>query len=192
MRKTLISTLVFCIVLVGFLVKAPQAGAFFLDDFLNSFTQKAQPIPQKLSLDSSITLAPDGDINKNGQIDGGDSLKFTYKLQNNTAVAYSFTSLSTNIPRDKIHFIHNVTGATSVNDSGKTITFPNLRINPGQTLEVSFEARVNYDPKTDVTIFTNPELKGSDNKLIINSARKELKVKKWATTMSGVTKNSQK
>ena len=164
-------------------------GAFFLDDILNSFTKQS---PTQPTLSSNISPAPHSGANDNQKIDGGDTIRFTYNIQNNSNTQYSFLTLETNIPRNFLNFIHNITGTISMSDNGKTITFPNLRLNPGQTLTIHFDARVNYFSDADKTIFTAPELKTKDRKSIVKSARKEVVARKWTRDYPSMILRKQK
>ncbi len=131
-----------------------------------------------LSIESTIELASDGDVNKNGQIDAGDTITFTYNIQNNTDKKYAYATLKTNIQRDSLNFIHNITGVTGLKDDGKAIEFPNLRVEPGMVKVISFDARINYFTEQDPIIDTEPELIAEDKKSIIKSAKKQIQGKR--------------
>lgn len=166
-------------------------NASLFDDFLNEMNNTLQngadgikslitpddknAKGKTLLIESGITLVPSGDINKNGQIDAGDTITFTYNIQNNTDKKYAYATLKTNIARDSLNFIHNVSGVTGLRDDGKTIEFPNLRIEPGMVKVISFDARVNYFTEQDPAIDTEPELLTEDKKSLLKSAKKQIK-----------------
>lgn len=183
MKKKFLSGFI-AVLLIGFFVAffSPSiAHASVLDDFLNgvkNFLNIPQDIKKELKIDANIELAPDGDVNKNGQIDAGDTVRFSYTITNTTDQAYSFATLKTNINRKQLNFIHNVTGATNLNDDGKTITISNFRIAPGQVVSLSFDARVNYFTKEDPVITTEADFIGKDKKSHAKSKRKEIKAKR--------------
>ena len=56
---------------------------------------------------------------------------------------------------------------------------PNLRINPGEELEISFNARLNYFTDGDKGISTEPEIITSDKKSLIRAGKKEIKAKRF-------------
>lgn len=178
--------------LILFLTVSPKpVSANLFEDFLNEMNSKLKDgvegvkdlvAPKKenkaLTLESEIKLAVDGDINKNGQIDAGDSVNFIYIVQNTTDKKYAYATLKTNIRRSSINYIRNVSGVTGLKDDGKTIEFPNLRIEPGMVKEISFEANVNYFTETDPTISTEPELVSEDKQSLLKSLKKEIQVKR--------------
>ena len=121
---------------------------------------------------------PDGDINKNGEIDAGDTITFIYNIQNNTDKKYAYATLKTNIQRDSLNFIHNVTGVTGLKDDGKTIEFPNLRVEPGMVKVISFDANINYFTEQDPAITTEAELVTEDKKSLLKSEKKQVQGKR--------------
>ena len=134
---------------------------------------------KEFTIESNVELATDGDLNKNGQIDAGDTITFTYSISNPTDKELAFNTLKTNIPRNALHFIHDIRGTSSLSDKNNTIEIPNLRINPYQDLTVSFNARINYFQNSDQTIWTEPELITQDKKSLFKGTRKEIKAKPW-------------
>ncbi len=147
-----------------------------VDNVKNFFTAKP---PKELTIDSKIELAPGGDINKNGQIDAGDIVRFTYIITNTTDENYSFATLKTNINRKQLNFIHNITGTASLDDNdGKTISIPNFRIGANQIATITFDARVNYYTNEDPIIATEAEFVSEEKKSIAKSLKKEIKAKR--------------
>lgn len=175
MRKKYFIGLAFIFFLLG---NAPHAGAFFLEEWVNEFLNPPANTPSSVfSLDSQIVLVQD--LNKNNVTDGGDTVRFVYKISNPTGEEFSFLTLQTNLQKKNLHFIHNIKGTASFSDKGGFITIPNLRINPGQTVTVSFDARVNYEPYSDLVISSEPELITSDKKSLYKSSKKQISVKAW-------------
>lgn len=185
--------ILFLVVLL-LLITPAVAKASLFDDFINEMNNKLQGGADRvkdlvtpeannvkdkvLTIDSAITLAPDGDVNKNGQIDAGDTITFTYNIQNNTDKKYAYATLKTNIQRDSLNYIRNVSGVTGLKDDGKTIEFPNLRVEPGMVKEINFDATVNYFTELDPIISTEPELVSEDKQFLLKSAKKEIEVKR--------------
>lgn len=163
---------------LAFFTKPKSVKANFLDDIVTNVTDFFIPDKKELKIDSSIALTPDGDVDKNGQIDAGDIVRFTYNLTNTTDQEYSFATLKTNIDRKQLNFIHNITGTASLDDDGKTIAIPNYRIGANQTATITFDARVNYYTDKDITIATEPEFVDKDKKSIIKSLKKQIGAKK--------------
>lgn len=175
MKKKLLITI--CLLSTSLLFVNPkQAQANIFDNIVNGVKDFFTPTKKELKIDSNISLAPEGDVNKNGQIDAGDIVRFTYTLTNTTDQEYSFATLKTNIDRRQLNFIHNITGTASLDDDGKTIEIPNYRIAPNQIATITFDARINYYTSEDPTIATVPEFLDNNNKSIVKSLKKEIKV----------------
>jgi len=132
---------------------------------------------KEFTVESSIELTPDGDDNKNNEIDAGDIIRFTYTIINTTDQAYPYATLKTNVDRKQLNFIHNVSGATGLSDLDDTITIPNIRVSVQEQRVISFDARINYFQE-DKIIATEPEFVNVDKKSIIKSLRKEIQAKK--------------
>jgi len=148
------------------------------DSIKGLFGSKDTPQTNKtLTINSSITLVENSDINKNGQIDAGDIVHFAYTLKNTTESNYSFATLQTNIDSKQVSFIHNIHGATGIVNDGKTIEIPHVRLNSGEMLIISFDALINYFQE-DKIIATEAEFVSSDNKFIAKSTRSEISAKK--------------
>ncbi len=163
---------------VLFLAIAQTTQAFSLPNLIDGAKNLLTPQKKELKIDSGISLAPEGDVNKNGQIDAGDIVRFGYTLTNTTDKEYSFATLKTNINRKQLNFIHNITGTASLNDDGKTIEIPNFRIAPNQIATITFDARINYYTSEDPTIATSPEFSDSNKKSILKALKKEIKAKR--------------
>lgn len=185
--------LLLIVTLLAVIPKETHASLF--DDFINEMNNKLKSgvdgvkslvspsannnvRNNSLSVESDIKLAPDGDVNKNGQIDAGDTITFTYNIQNNTDKKYAYATLKTNIQRDSLNFIHNVSGVTGLKDDGKTIEFPNLRVLPKTVKVISFDAKINFFTEQDPTITTEPELVTEDKKSVLKSEKKQIQGKR--------------
>lgn len=180
MKKLTVGIIFFCL----FIFFSPtQAQASVIDDIVNGikgfFVGNSTP-SSMLVLSSSIELVKDGDVNNNGQIDAGDIIRFRYIITNTTNQEFASATLKTNINRKEINFIHNVTGTTSLSDTGKTIEIPNLRIAPNQVGTISFDARVNYFTSDDPVISTQADFLGKDKKSYVKSNKKEIKANRIA------------
>jgi hypothetical protein len=178
MNKRIFILLLLPVFLLSFFLFTKTAQAFSLGDVVNGVKNLISPAKKELKIESNISLVPDGDVNKNGQIEAGDTVRFSYTLTNTTDREYSFSTLKTNINRKQLNFIHNITGASSLDDNGKTIEIPNFRIAPNQTAVITFDARVNYYTSEDPVIATVPEFFDNDNKSIVKSLKKEIKAKR--------------
>lgn len=179
LRKNLKLLSLFTLLLVLFAFQNQSAYAFDFSDLftdLKNFINHTGSKPGNLTIDSEIALAPDGDINKNNEIDAGDIVRFTYTLRNTTNKSYSFGTLETNIERKQFNFFHNLIGANNLVDDNKTIKISNVRINPGEALIMSFDARTLYR-ENDIQISTEAEFIDSDHKSLIKSVKLEKLVK---------------
>jgi hypothetical protein len=130
-----------------------------------------------LNITSEIKLTEDGDTNKNGDIDSGEEIRFSYVIENPTDKKHVFATLSTQIERNTLNYINNIRGVTGLTDD-ETITFPNLRIESGQKLSISFDATINFFSDQDKIISTEPELFSEDKKSLKKSAKQEIKALK--------------
>lgn len=133
---------------------------------------------KELKVDSGISLVPGGDLNKNGQVDAGDSVKFSYTITNSTKNLYRFAKLQTNINAKEINSITNVRGALSLDANRDTITIPNLSIESGQVRKISFDAWINFYKDTDQSISTEAELLDDKDSLVFKAQKKEVSAKK--------------
>lgn len=177
-RKKLLFTVVFLSLCFTFIIITPLARATIFDDIVTGAKNFVLGGEKKeLTIDSNIELAPDGDKNSDGKIDSGDIIRFNYKISNTTINEYAFGTLKTNIDRKKINFIHNVR-AVSLNDKKDIIVFPNLRLRPGQTTEVGFDARVTYSSEEDISINTEAEYIDKEKNTVAKATRKEVKALK--------------
>lgn len=159
-----------------------SVNASIIDDIKFLLSDSAK---NKLTLDSKIEHAPNGDLNKDGKFNSGETVRFIYTVNNPTDKEISFATLKTNIAKENVNFIHNIKGATNLSDKNKTITIPNLRINPGEKLEISFNARINF-LDSDKIITTEPEIITSDKKSLLKSKKKEITAKKIMKSPSSV------
>lgn len=193
LAKNILSGGLLLILLTLVVVNPKQADASLFDDFLKEVNMTIQGgvdgvknlvNPQDkntskvLSIESDITLAQGGDVNGNGQIDAGDTITFIYNIQNTTDKKHAYATLKTNIQRDSLNYLRNVTGVTGLKDDGKTIEFPNLRVEPGMVKQISFDATVNYFTDSDPVLSTEPELVSEDKSSILKTAKKEIQVKR--------------
>ncbi len=164
------------------LVVPEQVDAFSFNEAVTKLknffvTGKKEAVPTgSVSVESDISLALNGDKNVNGKIDSGDIVSFSYQIINTSSNEYTFGTLHTNINKSNINFIHNVQ-ATSLNDDGKTVNFPNIRLMVGQIVHLSFDARINYSDN-DIVLSTEPEFITQDQQSLVKSLKKEVKAAK--------------
>ncbi len=160
-----------------------QAQAAILDDLVNGvknlFTKEEDKNVKnkEFTIDSQIELVPEGDEDKDGEIDAGDIIRFTYTLRNTTDQKYSFATLKTNIDRKLINHIHNIRGSTGILETDSTVSIPNFRIGSNEQRVISFDAIINYYQE-DKAIATEPEFVSFEKKSLAKSVRKEVKAKK--------------
>jgi|SRR3989344_5075388 len=179
--KPLFVFLLIASVFFSFSSKSVQA---FFEDVLDEVQEFILPKEKDdTSLDIKIELTPEGDYDKNGEIDSGDIIKFTYTITNNTDKEYSFLTLKTNLNRPLLNFIHDVKGTLNLSDTAETIDISNLRLNPNQSLEISFNARVNYFDDKDQEIATEPELLNIDKQQLQKLGKKSISAKKLKENM---------
>src|SRR3989338_11155921 len=149
--------ILFPLILLLFVLFTHSVSAFSFSDLLKPITNLLSDNDSNknnFTLKSELKLAQGGDYNQNNQIDAGDTITFIYNINNPTNNEFAFATLKTNIPRTSLNFIHNIQGTVNLSDKNGTITIPNLRINPGQELVISFDARINYFTETDSIIST--------------------------------------
>jgi len=177
MRKKVLLLFIPLFIIAAFLFSlAPTNASIFdnlADGFKNLFNKE-----EEFTIQSNITLVPDGDIDKNGEIDAGDIVRFTYTITNTTDQEYSFATIKTNINRKQLNFIHNVVGTASLDDDGKTIEIPNFRIASNQTATITFDARVNYYTNEDPTVITEAEFVDDNKNSIAKSVKKKIQARR--------------
>src|SRR3989338_7682820 len=117
-------------------------------DFFSSLVKNDKP--KNLTVLGDVTVAEDG-----------SEVEFHYVITNPTKQKHKLSTLNTNIPRERLNYIHDVTGVTSLMDANGTITIPNLLVPAQGEVVIDFKARVNYSPDM-VDIYTEPELVDQD------------------------------
>ena len=173
-KKTKLKLLTPLITLSLLLLILPVAQASFIDDVKNLLLRNQK----NLAVEASISLAPGGDVDKNGVIDSGDIVQFSYKLSNPSDKKYSLTTLKTNVNTKEINTISNLKGTLSLDADKKEVVIPHLNIFPNQVLDISFEARVNFNKEKDSIISTDPELVDDKNASVFKGQRQEVIAKK--------------
>jgi hypothetical protein len=164
----------------SFLIYVSPAKALTFEELVETGKKLLgfETTPTDLNITSEIKLAEGGDVNENKEIDSGDIVTFEYTIQNPTEVSFKFATLKTNIPRKNLNFIHQVGGATGIKDNGETIDITNIRLEKESSKTISFNARVNYTEKEDLTIFSEPELLNEKKESVKKAERKEVQAKK--------------
>ena len=186
--KKLILLLAPILLLILVLKIPPVANASIIDDIKNLLTRS----PKELNLKSDIALAKDGDLDKNEEINAGDTVTFTFILSNPSDKKYSHTTLRTNIDRKSINFIHNIIGTSGLNDDGKTITIPNIKVAPSESITISFDARLNYFDENLKTISAEAELIDSAKKSLIKDKKVQINSKKSNSRNPEMSKNTKR
>lgn len=161
-------------------------GFFLVISFILArqiFARSTIPLRNAMTVDSEITLASDGDVNNDGQVDAGDTVIFSYTIINENSKEFPLSVLKTNISRTRLNFIHDIRGTASLSDANGTIEIPNLFIGPNQRVMISFHARINYFQGDDQVIGTRPELIGRDGVLLLEAATREMNVRAWNQDM---------
>lgn len=111
MKRIYLSVALLFFVAILFFISPKPAHASFFGNIINSVKNIFHiGGANTLSLTSSISLAPNGDLNKNGKIDAGDTLRFTYVIKNQKANTYKFTTLNTNIDTRQFNSFRNLQG----------------------------------------------------------------------------------
>jgi hypothetical protein len=120
-------------------------------------------------------MAPGGDFDGDGMINGGDTLRFSFSIRNQTPNDYSAAALDTRVPRHSLHFIHDVHGANSLSDEGESIIIPNLNLLAGQSLLISFDAQPNFSDER-LTLWSEPSLSDGSADVLALGDRVEARV----------------
>lgn len=178
-NKLKLAALTLLLTLAFYFLFSTPTQASIIDNIKSIFSKKEDNnVKNKdFTIDSQIELAPEGDENKDGEIDAGDIVRFTYTLKNITESNYSFATLKTNIDSKQVSFIHNIHGATGIVNDGKTVEIPYVRLNSGETLVINFDALINYFQE-DKVIATEAEFVSFNKESIAKSARNEISAKK--------------
>lgn len=179
-RKILLPVIVSLLVSSFFFVHAKPAAAVSFEEIISGAKSFFVGITEKkeLTIESNITLVSEGDLNKNGEIDSGDTVKYSFNIANKSDKTYKTSQLNTNINTEDINSISNIKGVVSLDDSKKTIVIPNLLFNSNQFRSVSFEAKVNYFKDNNKTLSSEAELVDDTNKTVHKAAKKDTLVKK--------------
>lgn len=183
MHKNVKYVLLFSSLFLFFSSFHQPAHASTFDDFVHSVKntlengiEKVKDVFKKddniknntLSVESSITIAPGGDENRNNTIDNGDMIRFSYTITNTTPQDIKFGTFKTNIQKDKVNFVHNLYGVSGLDYVDNSIVFPNFKLKAGATGTIRFDARVNYDVQ-DIDLSTEPEILDLASKSLVKS-----------------------
>lgn len=127
--------------------------------FVSGFpTISAQSPEGGVFVEGKIELAPDGDGNKNGEVDAGDTVRLVFDVVNRTDKEYPFATLATGLDRTLVYDLWNLSGASSLDDANNTITFPNLWVAPQARLSVSLDVTAKYFTEGEKRLALAPEL----------------------------------
>jgi len=188
--RTLIATL-FILFIASLFVFPSSVQASVFSDFINSVKGTVQDgvdnvknllgkntLGKNISIESKIELASGGDLNKNGEIDAGDIITFSYMITNPTKNVYKAATLKTNTNIKDVSGITNVRGALNLDSSKDTLSIPYLTINPGQVLVMSFDAQINFYKDADHQISTEAELVDGNSVSLVKTQKEEVTAKK--------------
>lgn len=182
-NKIILPVIVSLLVSGLFFVHAKPASALTFEDVVDNVKNFFIPKEdlnvknKEFNLESSISLAPEGDVNNNKDIDAGDIVRFKYVITNNTDADYDSANLKTNTERKQLNYIHNVNGATGLNDKGEFIEIPNVNVSSKGEVVISFDARINYYQEDEV-LSTQPEFLDKNKKSVVKTLKKEISAKK--------------
>jgi hypothetical protein len=178
-KRTRLLPLLAIVLAIGFFTVVKPAHAFsFADIITGAKTFLLGGEKKELKVESKIELVDDGDLNKNGQIDAGDTIKYSFTITNTSDKTYSFGKLNTNVITTEINSLSNIKGVVSIDDSKKTIVIPNITVNPNQVRKISFEAKPNLYKDSDKTLSSEAEYVDEKNTPVFTSEKKEILVKK--------------
>jgi hypothetical protein len=167
--------------IIAFVAIPPtHASAFSFGELFNNVKNfiAAPFIKHELTIDQKIELAPGGDMTKNGQIDSGDTVKYTFTIANKTDKTYKSVNFNTNVSVGNLNTINNITGTVSLDTSKNIVVIPNLTFTPNQYRIISFEAKVNFFKDKDKSLSAESELVDENKKSIHKEAKKSIVVKK--------------
>ena len=97
-----------------------------------------------MQIDSGISFLGDDAKNNNQSFNGGDSVRFTFDIQNTTQNGSKSISINSGIPVGTVFFICNLEGVTGYDISDGKIIFTNMIIYPLQKQTISFDANFLY------------------------------------------------
>lgn len=118
----------------------------------------AQTSEGQATVEGKIELAPGGDQNKNREVDAGDTVRLQFDIVNRTDKEYPFATLATGLDRTLVYDLWNLSGASSLDDSNNTITFPNVWVAPQARLSVSLDVTAKYFTEGEKRLTLTPEL----------------------------------
>jgi hypothetical protein len=176
--------LIICLtfLLASFLV-TPKAHAFSLGNVIKDITGIFTSSTPAVTVTSQIALAPNGDINHNGQISAGDTITYSYTIINTTNTSYKFVTLRTNIDTKVLNNISNVQGTVSLDQNNNTITIPNISLDKNQVRKISLDAQINFDDANDHHITTQPVLVDQNGKTVATGTTQSITATKMDTTI---------
>lgn len=111
----------------------------------------------RLSVRGSVDLAPGGDREGNGTIDGGDTVTLTFAVRNDGEVPVTFATLRTPLDSRLLHGLWNLRGATGYLLQDDVLSFPNLNAPPHAGFDIQIDATVDYAAAEGV-ITLDPEI----------------------------------
>lgn len=169
-------------VAVGFLILATaifiinKSGSSTTNDSLTN--NEPPPLkPSEVKIHQKLEFSQDGDANKDGLFNGGDTIKVSFELENTSQNGAKFMTLETGILKERLYYVRNITGPTGYDDSDGKIRFLNLVVLPKQTQSVSFEASLVHNSE-DVGLNYEARLTDSNKNLIAKDENQEIRISK--------------
>ncbi len=116
------------------------------------------PAPEGVTITSAISLAEEGDVHKNGVIDSGDTITLHFTIQNNSRVAYPFSTLQTGLNSVALHRFWNLQGTTGIVQENNTVKFANVSVEPYSQITLSTDATVTIFLEGNIHLALSPQL----------------------------------
>lgn len=132
----------------------------------NAGSIQAQTPAEGVTVEGKISLIPEADYNRPGEIDAGDTVALIIQISNTGNQDYTLAALSTGIDASLIHDFWNLRGADSLTEENGTLVFKNLRVPANASTVVAVEATVDYFTEGQLHLQLTPELRSSDGQLI--------------------------
>lgn len=106
------------------------------------------PLPKGLSVKVKEKIVSATDFDNNGAINGGESVQFTFVLNNESENTYTGIILRTSLDSDKFPEVTSARNSSGVTTSNHKYEFPNLVIGPRQTLEIEPQFMTQFSDKS--------------------------------------------
>lgn len=149
---------------IGIPLAATTAAIIVLAVFVGTRNVSASPSkPQGVT--AGIAVVPSSDRNHNGQLDPGETGRFTFHITNPTSTYLKLAKLNTNVATKNLLIVTQLHGTPSLDYSGKYVALPNIRIAPNQDVTVYFDA-IMQSTTADAIVTAQPVLLNSDGRTL--------------------------